>query len=137
MFHILRGKCREVLLRAWRSLDSLREDSAAKPWLLTISRRENAGYFARKRLATADIDNLTVDPSALLAKADSTEIDDVRRAIFDLEDHYREPLVLQALIGNSTQEIAEIMGISPRAVLTRLHCARKQLKEKINGDAVD
>ena len=60
-----------------------------------------------------DIDNLTVGQSALLAKADSTEIDDVRRAILDLEDHYREPLVLQVLLGNSTQEIAEIMGLAP------------------------
>ena len=91
----------------------------------------------RKRLATVDIDNLTTAQSTLLPKADSTEIDDVRRAIFDLEDHYREPLVLQSLIGNSTQEIAEIMAISPGAVLTRLDWARKQLKEKINGDAVD
>ena len=60
-----------------------------------------------------DIDNLTVGQSALLAKADSTEIDDVRRAILDLEDHYREPLVLQVLLGNRTQEIAEIMGLAP------------------------
>jgi RNA polymerase sigma-70 factor (ECF subfamily) len=35
----------EALLRAWKSLDALREDSAAKPWLLTIVRRENARYF--------------------------------------------------------------------------------------------
>ncbi len=137
MFHILRRKCREALLRTWRSLDSLREDSAAKPWLLTILCRENAGHFVRKRLATVDIDNLTTAQSTLLPKADSTEIDDVRRAIFDLEDQYREPLRLQVLIGNSTQEIAEIMAISPGVVLTRLDWARKQLKDRINGDAVD
>ena len=31
---------------------------------------------------------------------------DVRRAIFALEDDYREPLVMQVLLGLSTQEIA-------------------------------
>ena len=36
----------ESLLRAWKSLDSLREDGAAKHWLLTIVRRETARYFA-------------------------------------------------------------------------------------------
>ena len=45
----------EALLRAWKSLDALREDDAAKPWLLTIVRRENARYFERKRLETVDM----------------------------------------------------------------------------------
>ena len=40
----------EALLRAWKSLDSLRDEAAAKHWLLTIVRRENARYFERKRL---------------------------------------------------------------------------------------
>ena len=57
----------EAMLRAWKSLDSLRDDLAAKPWLLTIVRRENARYFERKRLETVDIDNLTASQSALLA----------------------------------------------------------------------
>ena len=56
----------EALLRAWKSLDALREDEAAKPWLLTIVRRENARYFERKRLETVDIDNLTPAQSAML-----------------------------------------------------------------------
>jgi RNA polymerase sigma-70 factor (ECF subfamily) len=125
----------EALLRAWRSLDSLRDDAAAKPWLLTIVRRENARYFARKRLDTVDIDNLTASQSAMLAKTDNSDTDNVRQAIFELEDKYREPLVLQVLIGHTTQEIAEIMGISQGAVLTRLHRARKRLKAKIDEDA--
>lgn len=124
----------EALLRAWQSLDTLREDGAAKSWLLTIVRRENARYFGRKRLATVDIDNLTASQSAILAKTDNSDIDAMRQAIFKLNDGYREPLVLQVLIGHSTQEIAEIMGIRRGAVLTRLHRARKQLRGKIHKD---
>ncbi len=41
----------ETLLRAWRSLDSLGDDQAARPWLLTIARRELARVFERKRAA--------------------------------------------------------------------------------------
>jgi len=125
----------EALLRAWRSLDRLRDEGAAKQWLLTIVRHENARYFSRKRLDTVDIDNLTATQSALLAETDDTEIDVVRQAIFELEDDYREPLVLQVLIGYSTQEIAEIMGIKRGAVLTRLHRARKRLMANIHEDA--
>ncbi len=119
----------EALLRAWKSLDSLRDDAAAKHWLLTIVRRENARYFERKRLETVAIDSLTPAQSAMLAESDQSELDDLREAIYKLDDEYREPLVLQVLMGHSTKEIAELMGIKPGAVLTRLHRARLKLKD--------
>jgi len=123
----------EALLRAWKSLDALRDAAAAKQWLLTIVRRENARYFERRRLETVDIDNLTGSQAAMLAEAPNEELNDLREAIYGLEDDYREPLVLQVLMGYSTNEIAEIMGLKQGAVLTRLHRARLKLKE----DAAD
>jgi len=125
----------EALLRAWKSLDALREEEAAKQWVLTIVRRENARHFERKRLETVDIDNLTASQSAMLAETADTDLDDVREAIYKLEDDYREPLVLQVLMGHSTKEIAELMGIKPGAVLTRLHRARNKLKVEIGEGA--
>ena len=119
----------EALLRAWKSLDALREDGAAKQWLLTIVRRVNARYFERKRLETVDIDNLTPAQSGMLAETDDSDLRDMREAIYKLDDDYREPLVLQVLMGHSTKEIAELMGINPGAVLTRLHRARIKLKD--------
>jgi RNA polymerase sigma-70 factor (ECF subfamily) len=121
----------EALLRAWKSLDALRDETSAKPWLLTIVRRENARYFERKRLETVDIDNLTASQAALLAVEDDKELDDMRQAIYELDDDYREPLVLQVLMGYSTNEIAEQMELKQGAVLTRLHRARAKLAEKM------
>ena len=125
----------EAMLRAWKSLHALREDEAAKQWVLTIVRRENARYFERKRLETVDIDNLTQSQSAMLAESSDTDLDDVREAIYRLDDDYREPLVLQVLMGHSTKEIAEMMEIKPGAVLTRLHRARIKLKEEVGEGA--
>ena len=48
----------------------------------------------------------------------------MREALFRLEDEYREPLVLQVLMGYTTQEIADAMGMQQGAVLTRLFRAR-------------
>ena len=121
----------EALLRAWKSLDALRDDGAAKQWLLTIVRRENARHFERRRLETVDIDNLSASQAALLAEAPNEELADLREAIFGLEDDYREPLVLQVLMGYSTNEIAETMGLKQGAVLTRLHRARNKLKDSV------
>jgi RNA polymerase sigma-70 factor (ECF subfamily) len=127
----------EAMLRAWKSLHALREDSAAKPWLLTIVRRENARYFERKRLETVDIDNLSPAQSAMLAEKEDTELEELRQAIFKLEDDYREPLVLQVLMGHSTKEIAELMGMQQGAILTRLHRARIKLKDVVEQEAAE
>jgi RNA polymerase sigma-70 factor (ECF subfamily) len=121
----------EALLRAWKSLDALRDESSAKQWLLTIVRRENARYFERRRLETVDIDNLTASQAALLAEEPDEELNDLRESIYELEDDYREPLVLQVLMGYSTTEIGELMGLKQGAVLTRLHRARAKLKDKV------
>jgi RNA polymerase sigma-70 factor (ECF subfamily) len=122
----------EAMLRAWKSLDALREDVAAKQWLFTIVRRENARYFERKRLETVDIDDLTQAQAAMIAETDDSDLDEMREAIYRLDDDYREPLVLQVLLGHSTKEIAELMGINPGAVLTRLHRARIKLKDIVD-----
>jgi RNA polymerase sigma-70 factor (ECF subfamily) len=121
----------EAMLRAWKSLDALRDAGAAKQWLLTIVRRENARHFERKRLETVDIDDLTQAQAALLAEETDEELRDLRESIFALEDDYREPLVLQVLMGYSTNEIGTLMGLKQGAVLTRLHRARLKLKESV------
>ena len=125
----------ESLLRAWKSLDSLRDEVAAKHWLLTIVRRENARYFERRRLDTVDVDDLTPSQEALLANEPDHELDDMRDAIYRLDDDYREPLVLQVLMGYSTNEIGELMGLRQGAVLTRLHRARLKLKDEMDDPA--
>ena len=124
----------ESLLRAWKSLDALRDDGAAKHWLLTIVRRENARYFERRRLETVDVDDLTPSQEALLANEPDHELDDVRDAIYRLDDDYREPLVLQVLMGYSTNEIGELMGLKQGAVLTRLHRARLKLRDDMESE---
>ena len=123
----------ESLLRAWKSLDALREDDAAKQWLLTIVRRENARYFERKNPDMVDIDELSPSQAAMIADTGEPDLDEVREAIYELDDDYREPLVLQVLMGYSTREIATLMGIKPGAVLTRLHRARLKLKDRIDA----
>jgi RNA polymerase sigma-70 factor (ECF subfamily) len=121
----------EALLRAWRSRDSLAETTAVKPWLLTIVRREHARLYERKRFETVPVDDLVGSESPELAVAEEQEIMDVRRAIFALEDDYREPLVLQVLMGFTTEEIAQQLGLTQGAVLTRLFRARHKLRRQL------
>jgi RNA polymerase sigma-70 factor (ECF subfamily) len=124
----------DSLVRAWKSIDSLRDEGSVKTWLLTIVRREHARFYERKRLETKDIDDLSLAENALIAVGHDTDIDDMRKALFNLEADYREPLVLQVMMGFSTQEIADLMGIKAGAVLTRLHRARKKLVANVRPE---
>ena len=63
----------------------------------------------------------------MLANTPDTDLADLREAIGRLEPDYREPLVLQVLMGFSTEEIAGLMEIKKGAVLKRLYRARKML----------
>ena len=127
----------ETLVRAWRSIASLSDEKAVRAWLLTIARRELARTFERKRLDTVDLDSVIETEDASLRTSDSSQVDEMRAAIFRLEDNYREPLVLQVLFGYSTEEIANQLEISVPAVLTRLYRARHLLRRKMLGERVD
>ena len=119
----------ESMLRAWKSFDSLTDESKAKSWLLTIVRREFARTFEKKRIEVADVDALVAAESDLLSAPDDERVTEMRNAIFRLGEEYREPLVLQVLMGYSTQEIADMMGMQQGAVLTRLFRARARLRQ--------
>lgn len=127
----------ETLVRAWRSIGSLSDDKAVRAWLLTIARRELARTFERKRLDTVDLDSVIETDDGSLTMSDSSEVDEMRAAIFRLEANYREPLMLQVLFGYSTEEIANQLEISVPAVLTRLYRARHLLRRKMLGEQVD
>jgi RNA polymerase sigma-70 factor (ECF subfamily) len=120
----------ETMLRAWRARSELRNSTALRPWLLTIVRRENARLHERKRLPMVNLDEVVASQDIALGINDAgPEIADLRRAILALPDEYREPIVLQVLGGFSTGEIAQELGLTVPAVLTRLFRARNKLRE--------
>ncbi len=121
----------EAMLRAWKSYDSLAEQGKAKSWLLTIVRREFARSFERKRHETIDLGALVAAEAQVLAAAEDEQLAQMRAALFRLDDEYREPLVLQVLMGYTTREIAEMMGMQQGAVLTRLFRARARLRHEL------
>jgi RNA polymerase sigma-70 factor, ECF subfamily len=124
----------ETMIRAWKAQDSLLDEGAAKPWFLTIIRREYARTFERKRFVTVDVEELIAKEEPMLAAADDQELTELRAAIFKLPVEYREPLVMQVLMGYSTAEIAAELELSNAAVLTRLFRARRQLRAMCGED---
>ena len=127
----------ETLIRAWKSRAELKDAGAARPWLFTIVRREHARLYERKRLPTVDVDEVEALGDPALASDGDAGLDDLRRAIMQLPDEYREPLVMQVLGGFSTAEIAAELGLTQAAVLTRLFRARNRLRVIYGLEAVE
>ena len=122
----------ETFLRAWRSLDALRDDIAAKAWLATILRREHARLYERKPMPTTDITDLELSDDAP-GPEHRGEDAVLRAAIAKLEPKYREPLVLQVLGGFSCAEVAAQLGVSESAVMTQVFRARQKLRALLDG----
>ena len=123
----------ETFLRAWRFLDSLKEEGSAKSWLTTILRRENARRFERKQFQYADVEMDTI--SSERQDFDTRpEVLALRNAMHKLPAKYREPLVLQVIEGYNLEEIAAMFDIPRNTVATRLHRARQKLRKFLEGE---
>ena len=118
----------ESLLRAWRAWPALREERALKSWLFTIVHREHLRAAARvprtESDAGAEEAGYDPDPGGAL---------DMEQALQELADDSREALLLQVLGGFTCAEIAQVLGASEGAVMTRLTRARQALRRQLGA----
>jgi RNA polymerase sigma-70 factor (ECF subfamily) len=121
----------ETFLRAWRAIDTLRDEKAARPWLITILRREYARSFERLNPPLDPIDDeLVADHPEL------PELPVLRRSLALLAPEYREPLLMQVLGGMNIDEISAELDLPPGTVMTRLFRARQKLRDALAGNKV-
>ena len=132
--HIAEDLVQETFLRAWRALDSLKDEKAAKSWLITILRRENARRFERKRFEMSEYEEATVTDVSATSNEQEIENHWLREKIAQMPEEYREPLVLQVIGGFSGEEIASLLSLNKNTVMTRLFRARNQLKEAVDDE---
>ena len=123
----------ETFLRAWKSIDSLQNEGAAKAWLITTLRRENARRFERFQPQYSDVPTEAL-PAGRCEFDTSTEAFVLRQALEQLPEDYREPLLMQVIHGYSQKEIATHLGISVAGAGSRLFRARQQLRQLVTGE---
>ncbi|WP_068547878.1 sigma-70 family RNA polymerase sigma factor [Thalassotalea crassostreae] len=132
--HIAEDLVQETFLRAWKALDSLKDEKAAKSWLITILRRENARRFERKQFDMSEYDEPTIIDNISSTTEQEIENQWLREKISKLDVDYREPLILQVVAGFSGEEIASLLGLNKNTVMTRLFRARNQLRDALTRE---
>ncbi len=127
----------DTFLRAWKNLHQLQEAAAAKAWLLTILRHENARRFERKQLDYSDVEQDSLVDTASASPEHAVATDRLHQLMLRLPQDYREPLVMQLLFGMTGEEIATVLGLNLNTVNTRLFRGRAQLRSQLQPDYTD
>lgn len=126
----------DTFLVAWRRLADVPEGDAARLWLYGVARRTLANQRRGAGRRTALGERLRHDlASAVPDHAFAvTEQETVRAALARLADRDREVLELAAWEELEPREIAEVLGISPVAVRSRLSRSRARLRRMLGND---
>ena len=121
----------ETFSRAWKSIDKLKDEKAAKAWLITILRRENARRFEKYRPDLVEIEAELMADDVQYEPDEKLEKQLLYQAILSLDPQFKEPLMLQVQWGFNGEEIAEQLGLKLATVNTRLFRARQHLKKNL------
>jgi len=138
----------EAYVRAFTHLEEFEERSKLSTWLTRIVANEALGRLRRRRPALVDLDDLEnvaaaedgnvvpfplnasqPDPERAMAQSEINSM--LEKAIDALPDAFRTVLVARVIEEMSVEETAELYGLKPETVKTRLHRARIALRDAI------
>lgn len=136
----------EAYMRAFAGLDTFRGDASLATWLSRIVINEALGRLRkRKRVVTMPAEaqiirfplnqsglNPSDDPERTMAQRQILGL--VERATDSLPDVYRTVFVARVIEGLSIEETAELLGIRPETVKTRLHRARALVRKALDDE---
>ena len=129
----------ETFLRAWKNLGQLKEPEKFRSWLCSIARSVIGNYLRDMRrtpIMMADVDGVAsteteFQPDETLIRQEEQEM--VSDALTRIPQNYREPLVLFYRENQSVRAVAALMGLTEATVRTRLHRARKMLRDQVES----
>lgn len=133
----------DAFVLAFQKIDTFRGESAFYSWLFRIA--YNASITSRRkrgRLPRRSLDERqettgeepmdghpSNDPGHRLASEERQQL--VRTALAELDEEFRDPLVLRELEGLSYEEIAEVLDCPLGTIRSRIHRGRIELKAKL------
>lgn len=133
--HAAEDLAQEAFLHAYRALPSYRAEGRFSAWLRTIVTRLclNHRRDRRREVPWAELAGhaaeATAGPDSRVGEWE--RCDAVRRAIASLAPDYRAVIVLRYLEDLSYEEIARHLKVPVSTIETRLHRAKKQLRQRL------
>ena len=142
----------DTYLRAYRGFGGFTEGTNLRAWLYRILTNAFINtYRSRQRRPTetdlADVEDMylyrrigAMETAAASQSAEDQFLDlftddDVKKALEDLPDNFRLPVLLADVEGFAYKEIAEMLDIPIGTVMSRLHRGRKAMQKALYGFA--
>ena len=130
--HLAEDAVQETFLKAYRSMDSFRGDSAEKTWLTRIAintcmdvKRTPWQRFIDRHKPPEDIPGGTFEQQM----GDDT----VSRAVMALPQKYRLAVLLHYYEGLPVKDIAQVLSLPVSTVTTHLSRGRERLRDTLKG----
>jgi RNA polymerase sigma-70 factor (ECF subfamily) len=124
----------DVWVKVFSGIRGLKNPASLRPWLYRISHGLAVDHIrqhvSRERAEEAHVDGLQEAGDISFTKDDAAAI---HEALNDLEPKHREVLVLYFLEDFSLAEIAAVVGCSEGTVKSRIHYAKRRVKEILAG----
>ncbi|MER9630271.1 MULTISPECIES: RNA polymerase sigma factor [unclassified Mesorhizobium] len=131
----------EAYVSAFAHLEAFRGDASLATWLSRIVINEALGRLRKRRRMVAMPENPQAeiirfplnpsdDPERTMAQRQILEL--VERATDSLPDVYRMVFVARVIEGLSIEETAELLGVRPETIKTRLHRARALVRKALD-----
>jgi RNA polymerase sigma-70 factor (ECF subfamily) len=137
----------EAYVRAFSHLEAFRGDSSLSTWLSRITINEALGRLRKKRRAqeTSFVPGNTTE-AEIIRFPGSPDVEDpertmaqrqILRLVEQATDHlpqgFRSVFVARVIEGMSVEETAELLGLRPQTVKTRLHRARALVRKELHA----
>ncbi len=129
----------QTWLRVLRGIRSLHDPQRLTPWIYKVARNT---AFNHARLQAAYSAGLEEHPNADLVDDNQAffafdQADNVHAALQGLSLPHREVLTLFFLDDLSIAEIAEVIGVIPGTVKSRLHYAKRALRDILQKESTN
>ena len=124
----------ETFIQGYRFLNTLRNRDKFGPWIGKIARNKSLTIKIQNQNELKKLSQWQLEQPLEIEKPaneDNEEIEVLQKTIEDLTEKHRECLVLFYIEDKSVQQAAQQLSISETAFKTRLHRARKELKDKM------
>jgi RNA polymerase sigma-70 factor (ECF subfamily) len=134
----------DTYVRAFTHLEQFRGDSSLSTWLSRIAMNESLGRLRRQRpgVEWSELEKSTPqaqiipfplvssdDPEKSMAQREIQQV--VEHAIDELPEPFRLVFITRVIEGMNVEETAELLGLKPETVKTRLHRARNLLRDNV------
>lgn len=119
------------LERALSRFHLWQQDRRLRPWLFTIMHNlfVNQVRSRASRPVLISLEGMAVQMSTAADQERRTEVREVLAALESLGEDQRAAVVLVGVEGLSYEEAAEVLGIRPGTLMSRLHRGRERLRE--------